>query len=94
MGWVVVRSRATRPRARRPPMKAEKWLPCPWGGVLGTHGPNVFIEKRPCKTGGAFCLDCGMCEQRTFGRGRFFARAGFTQNELPPGAVDGRGRAI
>ena len=76
-------------------MKGEKWLPCPWGQVLGTHGPHVFLEKRACRgKGGAVYLECSICEFRTFGRGRFFARAGYSRNELPPGAVDGKGRVI
>jgi len=72
-----------------------KWLPCPWGQLLGTHGPNVFLEKRPCKGRvGVFFMECGICEQRTFARGAFFARAGINRNELPIGAADGRGRII
>lgn len=71
------------------------YLPCPWGPVLGTHGPVVFLEKRPCR-GKAVVqfLECGICEQRTFGRGEFFARAGVKREQLPPGAVDGRGRPL
>ena len=83
-------------RARdRRVLKAAKYLPCPWGGVLGTHGPTVFLEKRLCRGKGVVhFLECGICEQRTFGRGEFFARAGLGRGELPHGAVDGRGRPL